>query len=454
MPALSRRQFLSAASAPLLASSARGQAYEPPPNIVFIMADDLGYGDLGCYGQKTLKTPNIDRLAREGMRCTDVYSGATVCAPSRCTLMTGLHGGHATVRGNASPEIPLRPGDVTVAEALKQAGYATAMFGKWGVGGPVTLGRPNVQGFDEFFGYLSQWHAHEFYPGHLWWNEVEYFLTENFGRARRVYTHDLFTERALDYIEKHAGRPFFLYLPYTVPHTNNELGRLTGDGMEVPDYGEFEQKDWPNPEKGFARQVQYLDRDVGRILDKLAELKLDRNTIVFFTSDNGPHEEGGHTVDFFDSNGPLRGKKRDLYEGGIRVPMIVRWPGKIEAGSTSSQPWAAWDVLPTCAELARVPAPEGIDGISVVPALMGKPLPGREYLYWEFHERRFAQAARMGKWKAVRLNPGKPIELYDLDADLGETTNLATRHPDIVRRAEAIFREARVDSPHWPVPSA
>ncbi len=448
---VNRRQFLSACSAAAGGASAFAQARQPRPNIIFIMADDLGYGDLGCYGQKTLETPNIDRLAQEGMKHTAVYAGSTVCAPSRCSLMTGMHMGHATVRGNRNPEVPLRPGDVTVAEVMKQAGYATAMFGKWGVGGPVTSGRPNVQGFDEFFGYLSQWHAHEHFPAHLWWNETEYFIGPNRSGGGQVFSHDLFTDRALKFLDDHAEKPFFLYLPYAVPHTNNELGARTGDGMEVPDYGEYGSRDWPNPEKGFARQVQVLDRDVGRILDKLAELKIDDNTVLFFTSDNGPHQEGGHRVDFFDSNGPLRGYKRDLYEGGVRVPMLVRWPGHIQAGSTSDEPWAFWDVLPTCAELAGVRAPDGIDGLSFVPTLTGEPQQGHDYLYWEFHERRFAQAVRQGKWKAVRLNPGEPIELYDLDADPGETNDIASRHPVVIKRMERIMQEARTESPYFPV---
>ncbi len=442
---LNRRCFLS-----LAAGAAYAQA-AAPPNIIFIMADDLGYGDLGCYGQKTLRTPNIDRLAAEGMKCTDVYAASTVCAPSRCGLMTGRHMGHATVRGNRNPELPLGPGDVTVAEVLKSAGYRTALFGKWGVGGPVTQGRPNLQGFDHFFGYLSQWHAHEHFPSHLWDNEVERFIPLNFGRNRGVFSHDLFTEHALDFLDEHHGRPFFLYLPYAVPHTNNELGRYTGDGMEVPDYLSYAEEDWPTPEKGFAAQVEYLDRDVGRILDKLKELKIDDNTIVFVTSDNGPHQEGGHRVDFFDSNGPLRGHKRDLYEGGIRVPMLARWPGRIEAGSTSEEPWAFWDVLATCAELAGVEAPES-DGVSMAPTLLGKSgQRPHEYLYWEFHERRFAQAARWGKWKAVRNDKGEPIEVYDLSKDLGEERDLAESQPEAVKKAEEIFRTARTESPYWPV---
>lgn len=418
------------------------------------MADDLGYGDLGCYGQKTIATPNIDRLADEGLKFTDFYAGSTVCAPARCSLMTGRHMGTATVRGNRNPEVPLRPDDVTVGEVLKMAGSRTAQYGKWGVGGPVTLGRPNCQGFDDFFGYLSQWHAHNHFPEHLWDNETEHFIAENRSGNRGVFSHDLFTEKALDFLDNHHERPFFLYLPYAVPHTNNELGRFTGDGMETPSYLSYAGRDWPYPEKGFAAMIEYLDRDVGRLLDKLQELRIDSNTLVLFTSDNGPHQEGGHRADFFDSSGPLRGMKRDLYEGGIRVPLLARWPGKIQAGSESAEPWAFWDVLPTFAELAGVPAPAGIDGISMAPTLLGNEQTQRhEYLYWEFHERGFRQAVRMGKWKGVRFGLDKALELYDLEADLGETSDIAGRHPDVVRRIERIMTGARIDSPDFPVRS-
>jgi arylsulfatase A-like enzyme len=445
-----RRTFLQALGA---AAVTAGQA--PPvnrkPNIVFIMADDLGYGDPGCYGQRTLRTPNIDRIGSEGIRFTDCYAGSTVCAPSRCALMTGMHMGHATVRGNHRPEIPLRPEDVTVAEVLQSAGYHTAQFGKWGVGGPLTTGRPNIQGFDEFFGYLSQQHAHTFYPDHLWENEVETFLPRNFSGMNKTYSHDLFTERALAFLGRDHKQPFFLYLPYTVPHANNELGGATGNGMEIPDYGSFAGKDWPNPEKGFAAMIERLDRDVGRILTKLAELGIDENTLVFFTSDNGPHREGGHDPEFFQSRGPLRGIKRDLYEGGIRVPMLARWPEKIRGGQVSGQPWAFWDLLPTLAELAGAAAPRGIDGISMAPALLGRVQKSHEYLYWEFHERGFAQAVRMGNWKGVRPSMGASVELYDLKTDLGEQRNIAGPNSEIVRRIETIMRDARTESLDFPV---
>ncbi len=445
---MNRRQFL--ASTLATGTAAYAQSSPSKPNIIFIMADDLGYGDLRCYGQKTIQTPNIDRLATEGMRFTQVYAGATVCAPSRCTLMTGKHQGHALVRGNRSPEVALRPEDVTVAEVLKRAGYTTALYGKWGVGGPVTSGRPNLKGFDDFFGYLSQWHAHTHYPEHLWENEIERFIRGNLGRRQGDYSHDLFTDRALKFLDREHDKPFFLYLPYTIPHTNNELGRATGDGMEVPDYGSYADKDWPNPEKGFAAMIERLDRDVGRILDKLRERGMDEDTIVFFTSDNGPHREGGHDPDFFGSRGPLRGIKRDLYEGGIRVPTLARWPGKIEPGQVSDQAWAFWDVLPTLAELGGAMPPGDTDGISMVPTLLGKIQKQHEYLYWEFHERGFRQAIRMGDWKGVRLAKGAKIELYDLKKDLGEQDNIADKQPDVVQKIERLMKTARTESKEFP----
>ena len=446
---MNRRQFLATAAAAGTALHAQSSASKP--NIIFIMADDLGYGDLGCYGQKTIRTPHIDRLAAEGIRFTQAYAGSTVCAPSRCTLMTGKHQGHALVRGNRSPEVALRPEDVTVAEVLKRAGYTTALYGKWGIGGPVTSGRPNLKGFDDFFGYLSQWHAHAYYPEHLWENEIERFIRGNLGRRQGEYSHDMFTDRALKFLDRKHDKPFFLYLPYTIPHTNNELGRATGDGMEVPDYGSYAERDWPNPEKGFAAMIERLDRDVGRILDKLRQRGIDENTIVFFTSDNGPHREGGHDPDFFQSRGPLRGIKRDLYEGGIRVPTLARWPGKIKPGQVSDQVWAFWDVLPTLAELGGGKAPSGIDGISMVPALLGKTQKQHEYLYWEFHERGFRQAIRMGDWKGVRLAKGAKIELYDLKKDLGEENDIAGQHPDVVSKIERLMETARTESKEFPV---
>jgi len=280
------------------------------PNIIFIMADDLGYGDLGCYGQQVIQTPHIDRLAAEGVRFTDCYAGSTVCAPSRCVLMTGKHTGHCHVRGNA--RVPLRPEDVTVAELLQGQGYTTGMIGKWGLGEPDTTGIPNRQGFDYWFGYLNQKNAHNYYPEFLWRNEEKVTLGGDLEESKSEYTHDLFTQEALHFVDDHQDDPFFLYLPYTIPHANNELGRDSGDGMEVPDYGPYADEKWKQPQKGHAAMITRMDRDIGSLLSLLAELDLEKDTLLFFTSDNGPHKEGGADPEFFNSSGPLRGYKRDL----------------------------------------------------------------------------------------------------------------------------------------------
>ena len=442
------------------------------PNIVFILVDDLGYGDLGCYGQKTIQTPCIDRMADQGMRFTHCYAGSTVCAPSRCCLMTGYHTGHARVRGNA--RVPLLPEDVTVAELLKSAGYQTGIIGKWGLGEPDTTGIPNRQGFDTWFGYLNQRHAHNYYPAYLWENETEFPLRNEVvhtigGRDRtpggvatkRVdYSHDLFAERALEFVKANRDKPFFLYLAMTIPHANNEASNRNIKeaeipayrGMEVPDFGPYKDKDWPAPQKGHAAMITRMDADIGRLFKLLAELRIDDETIVFFTSDNGPHKEGGADPAFFGSSGPLRGYKRALYDGGIRVPMIARWPGKIAAGTTSDLPWAFWDFLPTACDLAGTEAPKGIDGISVLPTLLGYPDKQKrhDYLYWEFHEGRGSkQAVRMGKWKGVKNRIPGPIELYDVIADPGETQNVAKDHPDVVAKIASDIAEARTESEHW-----
>ena len=444
------------------------------PNIIFILADDLGYGDLGCYEQTTIKTPNIDRMAAEGMLFTDHYAGSTVCAPSRCCLMTGLHTGHALVRGNA--RVPLRPSDVTIAELLKKAGYTTAIIGKWGLGEPETTGIPNRQGFDYWFGYLNQRHAHNYYPKYLWRNEEKVELKNEVnhiigGRDRtpggvatkRVeYSHDLFAEEALSFVEKNKGNPFFLYLALTIPHANNEAANK---GMEVPSLEPYADKDWPEPHKGHAAMITRMDSDIGRLMLRLKKLGLDGNTLVMFSSDNGPHKEGGADPSFFKSFGPLRGYKRALYEGGIRVPTIARWPGspgdslrRIKAGSVSNHISAFWDFLPTCCELVGAKTPEGIDGISMLPILLGQSPKQKkhEFLYWEFHEQGKRQAVRMGDWKGVRLNvaknPNGPIELYNLKSDIGEKHNIADQHPEIVAKIEKYMKAARTPSEHWPLP--
>src|SRR5688572_3514609 len=422
------------------------------PNIIFILADDLGYGDLGCYGQKKIKTPNIDRLAAEGMRFTQCYAGSTVCAPSRSALMTGQHTGHTRIRGNDA--FPLKPEDITVAEVLQKAGYKTGAVGKWGLGLANTTGTPNKQGFEEWFGYLSQTHAHDYYPTQLFRNDLIYTLEGNQGGRKGEYSHDLCTHVASNYVRVTKYFSFFLFLPYTIPHANNELGRKSGNGMEVPSDAPYTKENWPQPEKNKAAMITRLDRDVGALLDQLKKLDIDDNTIIFFTSDNGPHKEGGVDPKFFNSSGPLRGIKRDLYEGGIRVPMIVRWPGKIPAGKVSDQVWAFWDFLPTAAEIAREKPPENIDGISMLPTLLGqKQTNQHEFLYWEFHEKGTKQAVRMGDWKAVRPAPKKPLELYNLKTDLSEAVDVAEKHPDVIAKIENYLKTARTESERWPIKS-
>jgi arylsulfatase A-like enzyme len=445
-----RREFLASAAA-LAAMPAAARADKP--NILFILADDLGYGDLGCYGQKLVTTPNIDRFASQGIKFSQAYCGSTVCAPSRCCLMTGYHTGHARIRGNA--RVDLRPEDVTVARVLKEAGYRTGIVGKWGLGTAGRSGIPNRQGFDEWFGFLDQKHAHTQYPTALWENEDEVFLDGNFGPLRKDYAHDVFTKRAIDFIDRHKQGPWFLYLAYTIPHANNELTKQTGNGMEIPQVGEYAGRPWTEPNRNFAATVHHLDETVGQVLGKLHDAGLDDDTVVIFCSDNGPHKEGGNDPELFNSNGPLRGIKRDLYDGGIRTPFIVRWPGRIKAGSTSDAVFAFWDFLPTAAELAGAKSPSGIDGTSFAPALFGRPVQQHEYLYWEFHENGFSQAVRLGSWKGVRRRSrSAPIELYDITTDVGEQNEVAAAHPDIVKRIGDIMVSARTDSPEFPIREA
>jgi arylsulfatase A-like enzyme len=427
------------------------------PNIIFILADDLGYGEVGCYGQTKIKTPNIDRLAAEGMRFTQCYAGTTVCAPSRAALMTGLHTGHTRVRGNA--EMPLAPDETTVAEVLKKAGYRTGAVGKWGLGLQDSPSTPDKRGFDEWIGYLSQTHAHDYYPTQLWrYSSLEQPvlsalpLDPNLYGNKGLYSHDLFTKAATNFIRVSQNLSFFLYLAYTIPHAQNEL---KDKGMVVPSDAPYSNEDWPQPEKNKAAMITRMDTDIGLMLQQLKRLKLDTNTVIFFTSDNGPHREGGVKPEFFQSSGPLRGIKRDMYEGGIRVPMIVRWPARIRRGLVSDQVWAFWDFLPTAAEIAGARPPEKIDGISFLPTLMGQPQTHQhEFLYWEFHENGSKQATRTGDWKAVRLAPNVPLELYDLKTDLGEAENVADKNPEVVARIEAYLKTARTESERWPMRTA
>lgn len=428
------------------------------PNIIYIMADDLGYGDLGSYGQETIQTPRLDQMATEGIRFTSHYAGSTVCAPSRCVLMTGLHSGHCRIRGNA--RVPLEDEDVTVAEVLQDAGYATGLVGKWGLGEAGSPGIPNRQGFDYFYGYLNQVHAHNFYPEFLWRDthrvalQNEVIAVNGLGgyATKRVdYSHDLFTEEALAFIDRHADERFFLYLAYTIPHANNESRHGGLHGMEVPDYGIYADMKWADAHKGTAAMISRLDRDVGRLLDHLAALGIDDNTLVLFTSDNGPHREGGRDPELFKSSGPLRGIKRDLYEGGIRVPLIARWPERIAAGTVSNHPSAFWDFLPTAAEIAGIEAPES-DGISYLAALVGEEQEAHGHLYWEFHEGAAPkQAVRSGDYKAVYFHESSTTELYDLEQDLGEATNLSTQMPELADSLVELMRHARTPNERWSI---
>ena len=468
--------LLVAASAAFVLAGARASAEAAgparKPNMIFVLADDLGYGDLGCYGQKLIKTPCLDRMAAEGTRFTDFYAGSTVCAPSRCVLMTGRHLGHCTVRGNAPREHmewqSIEAEDVTVAEVMGRAGYATALIGKWGLGEPEMPGQPNEQGFDYFFGYINQHHAHNYYPEYLWRNKDRVKLRnvllrngqwyEEIGAgvsSKKVdYSHDLFAAEALEFVDQNKDRPFFLYLALTIPHANNEATRLVGNGQEVPDYGIYADKPWSDNDKGQAAMITRMDADVGRLLDRLEKHGIDERTLVMFSSDNGHHDEGGHDTERFDPNGPLRGMKRDLYEGGVRVPTLARWPGHVPAGAVSDHVGYFGDLMATAAELAGVEPPEGLDSISFLPTLLGQSEKQKEhdYLYWEFYEQGSKQAVRMGKWKAVRqpMFTGK-TELFDLSTDLGEENDVAAQHPDLVAKMEAIMAEAHVPSPRWEV---
>ncbi len=458
---LSRRSFIGTALSAALSSALPGRveaAESTPskigskkrPNIVFIMADDLGYGHLGCYGQTKIHTPNIDRMAEEGTRFSQCYAGAPVCAPSRSVLMTGRHCGHTSVRAN-SGGVPLLPEDVTVAEVLKKQGYTTGIFGKWGLGNFNTPGIPTKQGFDEFFGYLHQVHAHFYYPYFLWKNEEKYILEGNEGGKREQYTHDLIVAEALDFIRENRDNPFFLYVPFTIPHTEllvpeDSFEQYDGEFPEPSPYEGDHYADQPKPRTAFAAMVSRMDRDVGRLMKLLRDLNLDEDTIVFFTSDNGGQGSGGPDLEFFHGNGPLRGAKGDLYEGGIRVPMIARWPGRIPAGGVSDHVWAFDDVFPTLSELAGAEAPEDVDGVSALPSILGRRLAGhpqekREYHYWEH---RGGRAARMGNWKAILPRNNKPLELYNLREDIGETDNVAEKHPKIAYKMKSILEEAHI----------
>lgn len=403
------------------------------PNVIFILADDLGYGDVGCFGQKLIKTPHIDRLAAEGMRFTQAYTGCTVCAPSRCTLMTGKHTGHSAIRGNREiqPEgqTPMPADTVTVAHLFRRAGYATGLIGKWGLGHPGSDSTPPKMGFDHFFGYNCQRKAHEYYPEYLWRNDEQVPL------GGEKYSHDLMAADSLDFVRKHREKPFFLYLAFTIPHSK----------LQVPDLGPYANEPWSDEERKFAAMITRMDADVGKLMALLKELNLDQNTFVVFASDNG----AGYNFPHFQDSGPLRGRKRDVYEGGHRSPSIARWPGKIPAGQVSSQVWAFWDFLPTVAELIGQPVPSGTDGVSILPALVSGKAVEHPPLYWEFHERGYTRGVRMGDWKGVSQGLTKPLELYNLAKDPSEKEDVAAEHPEVVAKISAFMKSARTDSEIW-----
>ena len=467
------RFFLMLCLLALLASPATGQD-DRRPNIIFILADDLGYGDLGSYGQTVIQTPELDRMAAEGVRFTHFYAGATVCAPSRSVLMTGQHMGHTHVRGNApGPRMDaqsLRDVDVTVAEVLKAAGYSTALFGKWGLGEVDLQGHPLKQGFDTFFGYLNQVHAHNYYPEFLWKglermplrNKVQRVsrtyggFTGGWATERNEYSHDVIMREATAWLEDQGDAPFFMYLALTIPHANNEGTRGTGDGAEIPDHGIYSGRDWPDPDKGQAAMISHMDRDVGRLLDKLSELGVAEDTLVMFSSDNGPHNEANHDLLRFNPSGPLRGTKRALYDGGIRVPFLAWWPGTIQPGRVSQHIGYFGDLMATSAELAGGELPQDTDSVSFAPTLTGRVGEQRkhEYLYWEFYEGGSAQAVRMGRWKGVRqpMLTGR-VELYDVTVDLAERYDIARSHPEVVKEIEDAMQEAHVPHPNWKPPA-
>jgi arylsulfatase A len=492
---LDRREFVrtvgAGAAAPFFAAGRqRGTSSAGRrPNIIYVLADDLGYAEVGCYGQRKIRTPNIDRLAAEGIRFTNHYSGSPVCAPSRCSLFTGLHTGHAYIRDNDEMESrgdvwhdltlegqrPLEAGTVTSAAVLKKAGYATGLVGKWGLGGPASTGEPNRMGFDHFFGYLCQRVAHNYYPPYLWRNRDKVTLDNTYfyphqklpdgadpldvksyrAYSGKQYAPDLMAEDALGFIRRNRERPFFLNLTFTIPHAalqvpEDSLAEYLGVLPDTPYRGEKGYLPHRAPHAAYAAMITRFDGYIGRVMALVRELRLDNDTVVMFASDNGPTFNGGTDSVFFESAGGLRGLKQDVYEGGIRVPFIARWPGHIPAGRISSLPCAFWDVLPTLADLGGATTPTGLDGVSLVPTLEGRPdaQQSRPYLYWEFSGH---QAVRLGDWKAVRLRNAGAMELYDLAADPGERANVASAHPDVVSRIEGIFRTGRTESALFPL---
>jgi len=440
------------------------------PNVIFILADDMGYGDLGCYGQKLIATPNIDQLAKSGIRFTQFYAGTSVCAPSRASLMTGLHTGHTAIRGNyeIKPEgqLPLPDSAYTMPELFKAVGYKTGVFGKWGMGYPGSEGDPVNQGVDEFFGYNCQRESHNFFPNHLWHNKNRVEL-QNTLTKQTQYAPELIQKQAMTFMNQHKNSPFFMYLAYTLPHAALQLPD------EDPAFEYYKKKfnEKPRPIKGdwngigyqpqayphaaYAAMVTKLDNYVGEVVKQLKVLGIEKQTLIVFASDNGPHKEGGNDPDFFNSSGGFKGIKRQLTEGGIREPVIACWPGKIKAGQVSDYIGAFWDFMPTFAELSGQKLIVKTDGISILPSLLKKGTQKQhDFLYWEFHEDGGRQALRMGKWKAikenVKKNPEGPIELFDIIADPKESVNLAVKYPDIVEKMKLIMRNEHVEHKDFP----
>ncbi len=455
---------LSAALLPLslVNSTAQEAEKEKQPNIIFILADDLGIGDLGCYGQERIKTPGIDALAAQGMIFRNHYSGSTVSAPSRCVLMTGKHTGHSAIRGNRNVphqktgtqyDHPLPDEEITVAELLKQKGYSTACIGKWGMGGPESEGHPNNQGFDYFFGYLGQARAHRYYPDFIWENGEQVWLNN------KEYTHDLIARRALEFVDRNSDRPFFLYMTPTIPHADldvPELGEYDGMFEETPFAGiPGSYKPQMKPRATYAAMVSRLDRDVARLMELLHKKGIADNTIVIFSSDNGIHAEGGHDPDYFDSNSIFRGTKRDLYDGGVHTPFIVHWPTVIPAGSATDHISSFWDFLPTVCDIVGIKVPEATDGISYLPTLEGRNSGQKEheYLYYEFHERGGKRSIMKDGWKLVELDVNKPettrLELYNMKEDPSETKDLASEYPALVRKLKKRMYRSRTTNPVW-----
>ncbi len=422
------------------------------PNIIYIMLDDAGYGDFGAFGSTEVLTPAMDKLTDDGIKFTNHYSGSAVCAPTRCVLMTGMHTGHARRRDNQAKAnrqladhkqrglVFLQKEDVTVAQVLQNDGYVTGGIGKWGVGNAGSDGQPDKKGFDHWYGYLDQVHAHDHFTDHIWKDGKMIDIPGNKKEARGVYLHDLFENETMDFIKNNKDKPFFLYLAYTLPHGKYEIPH------EDPSYEFYKDKQWTQRVKNYAAMITRCDRTVGKMMELLKELEIDENTIVFYTSDNGPNPP---FVKPLNSAGGLRGTKRLLYEGGIRAAMSVRWPGKVAAGNMSEFQWDMRDVFPTLCDLAGIEAPQNLDGISVLPTILSQKQTQRDHLYWEFHSP-FQQAVRMGDWKGIRFGTMEPVELYNLAKDFSESKNVASKHSDIVEKMIEIMNNSRTESPFWP----